>query len=95
MLAHGYRLGELGTLVQLTVCEEQKRNPELPHVVVVMDTSGSMGNLVATVLNTAIPDAMLQSGYDIDTPIDVITFANYALIMKLDETNSNSANTTI
>jgi uncharacterized protein YegL len=80
---HGFSLGDLGQLVDVNTTEE-KCNSRLPQIIVVMDTSGSMGDYVSALLNGAIPDALETIGYHVDTPINVITFNSSANYIKPD-----------
>ena len=82
----GHSFSELGKLVEIGDTQSLELKNELPTVVVVVDTSGSMGDLVGSVLCGCIPDAMEQSGYDIkETQVYVITFASYADVLKINE----------
>lgn len=81
MELHGFRLDNLGCLVELKTAEEKKKT--LPTILIVQDVSGSMGNLVSSVLSGALPSAMLEKGYNPNTDVHVITFASDAKILKV------------
>src|SRR5690349_17085223 len=84
MNLNGFKLEGLGMLVELNMPQAESKH-ELPQIVVIMDTSSSMGSHVSTALCSALPDAMLARGYDMDAKVEVITFDSWAKTLLLNE----------
>lgn len=78
----GHNLPELGKLIEIRNANTLETKAEMPTIVVVMDMSGSMGDLPTNVLCGCVPDAMEQAGYNLEeTQVHVITFAAYASVL--------------
>lgn len=72
----GHDFHELGKLIEIRNANVLETKSQQPTIVVVMDMSGSMGDLPTNVLCGCIPDAMEQAGYDLQqTQVHIITFA--------------------
>jgi hypothetical protein len=77
----GFGLPGLGVLVEI---ENKTESKTLPHIIAVVDVSGSMGPNVAMIMNGALPGALTKMGYDEDAELDVVKFSDSAIRLRID-----------
>src|SRR4051812_34812432 len=79
VVANMYDLGFGESFVRLENMNDwlAREARQRPHIVVVLDISGSMGNYAPKIINTSVPNALEAAGVLPDEAVTVIVFNTY------------------